>query len=314
MTKFATSLQTRICGGDRPLTIGNPALTASGTAGFSNELADVTDLGQLGAFVAKTATLRPRTGNPTPRTVETPSGMLNSIGLPNPGLAELIRRQESKWQNLGSPVIISIAGYQLEEFVQMAQMLEGVGGVQAIEANFSCPNVASGLEFASDPGLIHGAICTIRDHSSLPLLAKLSPNIADMRPIAVAAQRAGANGLTIMNTLLGLKIDLRTQKPLLGGEFGGLSGPAIRPLGVRFVFQVYPEVDIPIVGAGGISGPEDALEYIMAGAAAFQLGTINFVNADRAGEILRAIDAYCLESQVNPLADLIGVAHIQHPP
>lgn len=299
----------RICAGDRPLQISNPVMTASGTAGFADELAKVSDLAAIGAVVTKTATLSPRPGNATPRTVETPSGMLNSIGLPNPGLAGIVRSYKRRWQAMRPAVVVSLAGYSLDEFATLARMLEGVGGVDAIEANFSCPNVANGLEFATDAELLSGAVATIRDNCSLPLLAKLSPNVSDMRPLAVAAQAAGANGLTIMNTVLAMKIDLANRRPLLGGVFGGLSGPAIRPLGVRFVYEVYPEVDIPIIGVGGISGLEDALEYILAGAAAVQLGTVNFVAADRAAHLAEGIKRYCGEAGVKSLAEIVGGAH-----
>lgn len=284
-------------------------MTASGTAGFADELAKVSDLAAIGAVVTKTATLRPREGNATPRTVETPSGMLNSIGLPNPGLEGVVRKYRGRWQAMPPAVVVSLAGYSLDEFARLARTLEGVPGVNAIEANFSCPNVANGLEFATDADLLSGAVATIRDNCSLPLLAKLSPNVSDMRPLAVAAQTAGANGLTIMNTVLGIKIDLASSRPLLGGVFGGLSGPAIRPLGVRFVYEVFPEVDIPIVGVGGISGLEDALEYILAGANAIQLGTINFVAADRAAHLADGIRRFCVEAGVESLADVVGRAH-----
>lgn len=284
-------------------------MTASGTAGFADELARVSDLAAIGAVVTKTATSNPREGNATPRTVETPSGMLNSIGLPNPGLEGIVRSYQRRWQAMPPAVVVSLAGYSLAEFASLARMLEGVPGVDAIEANFSCPNVANGLEFATDADLLSAAVATIRDNCSLPLLAKLSPNVTDMRPLALAAQAAGANGLTIMNTVLGMKIDPASRRPLLGGVFGGLSGPAIRPLGVRFVFEVYPEVDIPIVGVGGISGLEDALEYILAGAAAIQLGTINFVAADRAALLAEGIKRYCEEAGVDSLADIVGLAH-----
>ncbi|MDE2702165.1 MAG: dihydroorotate dehydrogenase [Chloroflexota bacterium] len=289
--------------------ISNPVMTASGTAGFADELARVSDLAAIGAVVTKTATSNPREGNATPRTVETPSGMLNSIGLPNPGLEGIVRSYQRRWQAMPPAVVVSLAGYSLAEFASLARMLEGVPGVDAIEANFSCPNVANGLEFATDADLLSAAVATIRDNCSLPLLAKLSPNVTDMRPLALAAQAAGANGLTIMNTVLGMKIDPASRRPLLGGVFGGLSGPAIRPLGVRFVFEVYPEVDIPIVGVGGISGLEDALEYILAGAAAIQLGTINFVAADRAALLAEGIKRYCEEAGVDSLADIVGLAH-----
>ena len=285
-------------------------MTASGTAGYGPELARVFDLGQLGALVAKTVTPRAREGNPTPRTVETPSGMLNSIGLPNPGLHDLLRGEARAWPSLGVPIIASLAADSAAEFRNLAAAFEGLPGVVALEANFSCPNVEHGMEFATDPGLIAGAVESILEVSSLPLLAKLSPNVTDMRPIAVAAARAGAHALTIMNTVLGMKIDVRRRRPLLGGTRGGLSGPAIRPVGVRFVHDVYPEVDIPIIGVGGIATFEDALEYILAGATAVQVGTATFVQPDTAPNLVERLAAYLESEAIASITELTGAGHI----
>ncbi len=284
-------------------------MTASGTAGYGPELARVFDLGQLGALVAKTVTPRAREGNPTPRTVETPSGMLNSIGLPNPGLHDLLRGEARAWPSLGVPIIASLAADSAAEFRNLAAAFEGLPGVVALEANFSCPNVEHGMEFATDPGLIAGAVESILEVSSLPLLAKLSPNVTDMRPIAVAAARAGAHALTIMNTVLGMKIDVRRRRPLLGGTRGGLSGPAIRPVGVRFVHDVYPEVDIPIIGVGGIATFEDALEYILAGATAVQVGTATFVQPNAAPNLVERLAAYLESEAIASITELTGAGH-----
>jgi dihydroorotate dehydrogenase (NAD+) catalytic subunit len=291
------------------LELQNPVMTASGTAGYGPELARVFDLGQLGALVAKTVTPRAREGNPTPRTVETPSGMLNSIGLPNPGLHDLLRGEARTWPSLGVPIIASLAADSAAEFRDLAAAFEGLPGVVALEANFSCPNVEHGMEFATDPGLIAGAVESILEVSSLPLLAKLSPNVTDMRPIAVAAARAGAHALTIMNTVLGMKIDVRRRRPLLGGTRGGLSGPAIRPVGVRFVHDVYPEVDIPIIGVGGIATLEDALEYILAGATAVQVGTATFVQPDAAPNLVERLAAYLESEAIASITELTGASH-----
>ncbi len=285
-------------------------MTASGTAGYGPELARVFDLGQLGALVAKTVTPRAREGNPTPRTVETPSGMLNSIGLPNPGLHDLLRGEARAWPSLGVPIIASLAADSAAEFRNLAAAFEGLPGVVALEANFSCPNVEHGMEFATDPGLIAGAVESILEVSSLPLLAKLSPNVTDMRPIAVAAAGAGAHALTIMNTVLGMKIDIRRRRPLLGGTRGGLSGPAIRPVGVRFVHDVYPEVDIPIIGVGGIATFEDALEYILAGATAVQVGTATFVQPNAAPNLVERLAAYLESEAIASITELTGAGHI----
>lgn len=291
------------------LELSNPIMTASGTAGFGTELARVFDLSRLGALVAKTVTPRPREGNRTPRTVETPAGMLNSIGLPNPGIRDLLTGEARAWPTLGTPIIASIAADSAAEFRDLAAAFEGVPGVAAIEANFSCPNVEHGLEFATDPGLLAEAVTAIIEVSSLPLFAKLSPNVTDMRPIAVAAARAGAHALTIMNTILGMKIDIRRRRPLLGGVRGGLSGPAIRPIGVRFVHDVYREVDIPIIGVGGIATLEDALEYILAGATAVQVGTATFVRPDTAPTLVDELATYLQANDIAGVADLTGLAH-----
>ena len=291
------------------LALQNPVMTASGTAGFGPELARVFDLSRLGALVTKTVTPRPREGNPTPRTVETASGMLNSIGLPNPGIRALLKGEARSWPSLGVPIIASIAGESASEFRDLAAAFEGVPGVVAIEANFSCPNVERGLEFATDAGLLAEAITSIREYSSLPLLAKLSPIVTEIRPLAAAAAGAGAHALTIMNTLLGMTIDIRHRRPLLGGTRGGLSGPAIRAVGVRFVYDVYPEVDIPIIGVGGISTVDDALEYFLAGATAVQVGTATFVQPDASPNLVDDLAAYLKANHIASITALTGAAH-----
>ncbi len=290
------------------LELQNPVMTASGTAGFGPELAKVFDLSVLGALVTKTITPHPRDGNPTPRTVETAAGMLNSIGLPNPGIDRLLDSEARSWPSLRVPIIASIAGDSASDFRDLAAAFEGVPGVVAIEANFSCPNVDRGLEFATDPYLLTEAVTAILEVSSLPLLAKLSPNVTDMRPLAVAAARAGAHALTIMNTILGMTIDIRHRRPLLGATRGGLSGPAIRPIGVRFVYDVYPEVDVPIIGVGGIATLDDALEYLLAGATAIQVGTATFVQPTAAPTLIDDLRAYFQANDIAGIAELTGAA------
>ena len=294
------------------LALQNPVMTASGTAGFGAELARVFDLSLLGALVTKTVTPHPRHGNPTPRTVETAAGMLNSIGLPNPGIHALLHGEARSWPSLRVPIIVSIAGDSASDFRDLAAAFEGVPGVVAIEANFSCPNVDRGLEFATDAALLAEAVTAIGEVSSLPLLAKLSPNVTEMRPLAVAAARAGAHALTIMNTILGMTIDVGRRRPLLGAIHGGLSGPAIRPVGVRFVYDVYPEVDIPIIGVGGIATLDDALEYILAGATAVQVGTATFVQPTAAPTLIDDLAAYLQDNQIASIAELTGAAHEGH--
>ncbi len=284
-------------------------MTASGTSGFGAEYARIVELTKLGAVVTKTVTPRPRRGNVTPRTVETPSGMLNSIGLPNPGIEGLLAREGRAWESLGMPVIVSIAGGSAWEFRDLAAALEGYPGVSAIEANFSCPNVEDGMEFATDPELLALATGTILEATSLPLIVKLSPNVTDIRPLAVTAQKAGAHALTIMNTILGMKIDVHNRRPFIGAKFAGLSGPAVRPVGVRLVYQAWPEVDIPIIGAGGIGNAEDALEYILAGASAVQVGTASFVRPTAALEVVDGIETYLRNSGSASFDRLVGLAH-----
>ena len=261
--------------------------------------------------MTKTVTPRPRRGNVTPRTVETPSGMLNSIGLPNPGIEGLLVGEGRAWESLGMPIVVSIAGGSVSEFRDLAGALEGYPGASAIEANFSCPNVQDGMEFATDPALLAAATAAILEATSLPLIAKLSPNVTDIRPLAVTAQKAGAHALTIMNTILGMKIDVKNRRPFIGARLAGLSGPAIRPVGVRLVYQVWPEVDIPIIGAGGIGSADDALEYILAGASAVQVGTANFVRPTTAVEVAEGIETYQNQSGVASVGELVGLAHAE---
>ena len=291
------------------LILKNPVMTASGTSGFGDDLSRFFDLTKLGAIVTKTVTPHWREGNPTPRSVETPSGMLNSMGLPNPGIEGLLTGEGRAWESLGMPVIVSVAGGSASEFRDLAVALEGYPGVSAIEANFSCPNVGDGMEFATDPGLLTLATRAILEATSLPLIVKLSPNVTDIRPLAVAAQQAGAHALTIMNTILGMKIDVHNRRPFIGATFAGLSGPAVRPVGVRLVYQAWPEVDIPIIGAGGIASADDALEYILAGASAVQVGTASFVRPTAALEVVDGIEAYLRNSGVGSIDRLVGLAH-----
>jgi len=293
------------------LLLTNPVMTASGTSGFGEDFSKITDVSGLGAFVTKTVTPKKRSGNPTPRTVETPSGMINSIGLPNPGIQGLLDQEAPHWESFGIPVIVSISGYSVDEFRYLASCLDGIEGVAGLEANFSCPNVDKGMEFATQADLLSEATTAIVESTSLPLIAKLSPNVTDMRPIAVAAQEAGAAALTIMNTIVGMKIDVIRRRPFIGGVTGGLSGPAIRPIGVRFVYQVYPEIDIPIVGAGGIRDSSDALEYIMAGASGIQVGTNNFVHPDTGLSIVAGLEKFLKSEEVSSVQEVVGIAHAE---
>lgn len=298
------------------LRLRNPVMTASGTFGYGTEYAHIPDIQRLGAIVAKGATLHPRAGNPALRVVETPAGMLNAIGLQNPGIDELIAQRAPIWASWSVPVIVNIAGETLSEFVTLATKLEGVPGVAAIELNISCPNLrAGGSVYGSDAEIAAETTSAVRQASSLPLIVKLSPNVPDLRPIARAVAEAGADAVSLINTLTGMRIDIQTRRPLLANVTGGLSGPAIKPIALRMVYEVAQELrsgvngrPVPVIGIGGISNLEDALEFLMAGATAIQLGTINFVNPHAGLEIIDDLERYLRQQGIADLQSLIGAA------
>lgn len=303
-------------GHPRGLRLRNPVMTASGTFGYGDEYLHIPDIQRLGAIVAKGTTLHPRAGNPALRVIETPAGMLNAIGLQNPGIDDLILRRAPLWAAWSVPVLVNIAGETLAEFVALATRLEGVAGVAGIELNISCPNLrAGGSVFGSDAEIAAEATAAVRQASSLPLIVKLSPNVPDLRPIARAVASAGANAVSLINTLTGMKIDVRTRRPALANVTGGLSGPAIKPIALRMVYEVAQELQsgvngriVPVIGIGGIANLEDALEFIMAGATAVQLGTINFVNPHAGLEIVDSLEHYLRQQQITDLQELIGAA------
>ncbi len=298
------------------LRLRNPVMTASGTFGYGTEYAGVADIQRLGAIVSKGTTLQPRAGNPALRVVETAAGMLNAIGLQNPGIDELIRRHAPIWAEWTVPVIVNIVGETLQEFVALASKLEGVPGAAGIELNISCPNLrAGGSVFGSDAEIVAATTGAVRQASSLPLIVKLSPNIPDLRPLARAAAEAGANAVSLINTLTGMSIDIHTRQPLLANVTGGLSGPAIKPIALRMVYEAAQELregingrPVPIIGIGGISNLEDALEFFMAGASAIQLGTINFVNPRAGLEIIDGLRDFLRRQGLRSLQPIIGAA------
>lgn len=303
-------------GHQRGLRLRNPVMTASGTFGYGDEYLNIADVQRLGAIVAKGTTLHPRAGNPALRVVETPAGMLNAIGLQNPGIDDLIRQRAPLWAAWSVPVIVNIAGETLAEFVTLATRLEGVPGIAGIELNISCPNLrAGGSVFGSDAEIAGETTAAVRQASSLPLIVKLSPNVPDLRPIARAVAEAGADAVSLINTLTGMRIDVRTRRPMLANVTGGLSGPAIKPIALRMVYEVAQELrggingrQVPVIGIGGIANLEDALEFIMAGATAIQLGTINFVNPRAGLEILDSLEHYLRQEHTADLQQLIGTA------
>jgi dihydroorotate dehydrogenase (NAD+) catalytic subunit len=289
------------------LALPNPVLLASGTCGYGVEMAPYGDIGGLGAVVVKGLSLEPCPGNPPPRIVETPAGMLNSIGLENIGVAAFIRDKLPLLRAAGARVIANFSGNTLEEYRRLAIVLEGAAGVDALEMNISCPNVKKGgLLFGQDPREVRRAVATVRKAVRLPLLVKLTPNVTDIRETARAAVDAGADGLTLINTLQGMAIDVETRRPALARVVGGLSGPAIRPVAVRMVWQVRQVSTIPLIGCGGIWTARDALEFIIAGASAVQLGTVNFSYPDRWVAVAAGIEAYLVRKRIPRLADLVG--------
>ncbi|MGH2512953.1 MAG: dihydroorotate dehydrogenase, partial [Candidatus Limnocylindrales bacterium] len=258
----------------RGLRLDNPILVASGTFGYGTEYGDVVDVQRLGAICCKGTTLHARVGNITPRVTETPAGMLNSIGLQNPGVDAVIRKYGPTWQGWHVPVIVNVAGESIEDYVEVARRLDGAPGVAGIELNISCPNVgAGGLQFAIDPAAAGAVTAAVRRATELPLLVKLSPNVADIRSIARAIEAAGADAISAINTLSGIAVGPSRRRPLLGNIYGGLSGPAVKPVALRIVYEVAQVVDIPIIAIGGVASLGDVLDYLAVGAVAVQVGT-----------------------------------------
>ena len=295
-------------GHPRGLRLRTPVLTASGTFGFGDEYRDIVNLAELGAIVTKTVTPEPREGNPTPRTIETPAGMLNSIGLPNPGGEGAVREKAPIWRDLPCPVVVSIAAHDPRSWSALAARFDGLPNVVAIEANLSCPNVAGGLDYSTDPATAAATVRAVRREVSLPVIAKLSPNVTDLRPIARAAEDAGADALSLINTLLGMVVDTEAELPFLGAGVGGLSGPAIRPLAVRCVYDVAGTVAIPVIGMGGVVTTDDALQFLMAGASAVQVGTATFREPRTAERIVEGLHGYVARRGFESIADVVGLA------
>jgi dihydroorotate dehydrogenase (NAD+) catalytic subunit len=269
--------------------LANPVMVASGTFGYAREMAAMLPLARLGAILPKTITLHPRPGNPPPRTVETAAGMLNSIGLDNDGIQGFLENQLPYLVSLGTAIIVSIAGKSHEEFVELAHRLDGLSGIAALELNVSCPNVSGGVDFGTSPAICRQVVAGVRNACSLPILVKLTPNVTDVTVIARAAEDGGADALSLVNTCLGMAVDWRRRRPRLGNVLGGLSGPAIKPIALRIVYQVRQAVKIPLVGIGGIAGIDDCMEFLVAGASAVQVGTANFYRPTAALEILDAL-------------------------
>lgn len=292
-----------------PLTLKNPVITASGTYGFGEEYAPLCPVERLGGITLKGITPEPRLGNPVPRLAETPSGLLNSVGLENPGLDEFLTSYLPKVRELPTAAIANISGFCVEDYVHMARALQKESGLAAIEVNISCPNVKhGGMHFGTDPGSAEQVITAVKAETDLPVIAKLSPNVTSIVEMAKAVARGGADIISLINTLLGMSIDIEKQRPVLANTMGGLSGPAVRPVAVRMVWEVSQAVDIPIIGMGGILTGQDALEFLLAGASAVSIGTGNFVDPLAPLHVLEGIEEYCQRHGVSTVSELTGLA------
>ncbi len=290
----------------------NPVAVASGTFGYGREYEDYIDIAGIGAVIVKGTTLEPRSGNPPPRIIETAAGMLNAIGLENPGVDVFVNEYLPYLREKNVTVIANIAGNTIEEYAAVAARLEGCPGVAGMELNISCPNVKQGgLQFGTDPSMVKKVVQAVKAETTLPVMPKLSPNVTDIVGIAQAAREGGADALSMINTLLGMAIDVKTRRAVLANIFGGLSGPAIKPVALRMIYQVHREVDLPILGGGGIMNATDALEFIMAGATAVSIGTGNFVNPCLANDVLTGIQDFMRENRVANLNEIVGVALIK---
>ena len=291
------------------LLLANPVMTASGTFGYGTEYSHLFDIQRLGAIVCKGTTLKPKEGNPQPRLAETASGLLNSIGLQNIGVKALIEEKAPLWAHWRVPVIVNIAGETVDEYAQLASQLDGVAGISAIEINISCPNIkAGGAAFGANSRSAAEVTTAVKAATSLPVLVKLTPHTSNIAEVAIAVAEAGADTISLINTLKGMTIDIAKRRPLLGSVSGGLSGPAIKPVALYMVYEVAGAVEVPVVGCGGIIIASDAVEFIMAGASAIQVGTASFTNPRAPLEILEGIKQFMKKEEIDNLTDLIGIA------
>ena len=293
------------------LRLPNPILVASGTFGYAREMEGLVEIRRLGGILPKTITQEPRAGNAPWRTIETPAGMLNSIGLDNDGIEAFIAHHLPYLAALGVPILVSIAGRNHDEFVRMTARLAGLAGIAAVELNISCPNVSGGVDFGTDAGMCERLVADCRRATDSPIIAKLTPNVTSIPRIAQAAAAGGADAISLINTCLGMAINWRRRRPMLGNVMGGLSGPAIKPIALRAVYQAAQAVETPIIGIGGIATIDDVMEFLVAGATAVQLGTVNFYNPRASMEVLDALPAALAEAGANQVADVVGTLTIQ---
>lgn len=289
------------------LSLKNPVMTASGTFGYGEEYADFVDINKLGAIIVKGISLKPREGNPPPRIVETPCGMLNSIGLQNIGVEVFIQEKLPFLRSFSTPVIVNILGETVDEYKTIASELGGADGISGFELNISCPNVgAGGVIFGVDPAAAYKVVEAVRKSTNLLLMVKLSPNVTDIVSIAKSVKKAGADAISLINTITSMAVDIETRRPKLGNITGGLSGPAIKPIALRMVWEVVSHVNIPVVGVGGIMDWKDTLEFLIVGARAIQVGTANFINPRATMDIIDGIEKYLIDKGIEDVNNLIG--------
>ena len=293
------------------LELQNPVMTASGTFGYAREFEKLVNLHRLGGVVVKGISLAPRAGNPPPRIVETPCGMLNAIGLQNVGVKRFIDEKMTYLRGINVPVIVNILGDTVEEYREITRMLADTEGIAGLEVNISCPNVKKGgVAFGNDPRMAAAVTSAVKEVSSVPVMVKLSPNVSDVTLVARAVEDAGADSVSLINTLIGMAIDLERRKPVLANVIGGLSGPAVKPVALRMVYQVAQAVKIPVIGIGGIDCTEDALEFLLAGASAIQVGTANFVNPRVSEDIVEGMSSYVKRNRLDSVRNLIGALEV----
>lgn len=292
-----------ICG----VELKNPVMTASGTFGSGREYSEFVDLNRLGAVVVKGVADKPWKGNPAPRIAEVYGGMLNSVGLQNPGVDYFIENDIPFLRQFDTKIIVNVCGHSIEEYVNVVKKLQGQD-VDLLELNISCPNVSEGgMAFGTDPLMVENVVKSVKKEADKPLIVKLSPNVTDITETAKAAVKGGADGLSLINTLTGMKIDIYKRQPVLNRKIGGMSGPAVKPVAVRMVYQVCKAVDVPVIGMGGISNAEDAIEFIMAGATGVSIGTANFINPRATVDTIEGIEEYMKKYNVNDLSEIRGI-------
>jgi dihydroorotate dehydrogenase (NAD+) catalytic subunit len=289
------------------LNLKNPVMTASGTFGYGEEYAPYVNINLLGAVIVKGLSLNPRRGNPPPRIIETPSGMLNAIGLQNPGVNAFVRDKLPFFKQFDVAVIVNIFGETVDEYMRVADILSQAEGIHALEVNISCPNVKQGgMSFGADPRAAYDVTQSVKSVTQLPVMVKLTPNVTDIGEIAESVQAGGADAISLINTIGGMAVDIEQRKPRLGMITGGLSGPAIKPVALKMVRQVVKRVSVPVIGVGGIMNATDALEFLIVGATAVQIGTANYVNPRATMDIIDGIEAYMIRHEIRNIKDLIG--------